>query len=62
LTDFSRTYLQTHPDVHFFIFGHLHILLDREITPSARMFVVGDWMEQFSYAVWDGENVALKQF
>jgi UDP-2,3-diacylglucosamine hydrolase len=62
LTDFARTYLQTHSDIHFFIFGHLHVLLDREISHSARLFIVGDWLEKFSYAVWDGENVALKQF
>jgi UDP-2,3-diacylglucosamine hydrolase len=62
LEDFAKSYLQTHPDIHFFIFGHLHILLDREISPSSRLIITGDWMQLFSYAVWDGEQLSLRQF
>ena len=61
LEDFAKTYLQTNPDIHFFIFGHLHILLDREIPPSSRLIITGDWMQLFSYAVWDGEQLSLNQ-
>ena len=60
LEDFSKAYLQTHPDVSFFIFGHLHIMLDREISSSARLIIIGDWMQHFSYAEWDGEKMELK--
>jgi len=62
LEDFAKSYLQTHPDTRFFIFGHLHILLDREISPSTRLIIIGDWMHLFSYAVWDGDQLSLKQF
>ena len=63
LENFAKTYLQTHPDIHFFIFGHLHILHNSEITSStARLLITGDWMQLFSYAVWDGEKVELKLF
>ena len=62
LEDFSRSYLQTHPDINYFIFGHLHILLDHELAPTARLLVVGDWMQLFSYAVWDGEQLTLKRY
>ena len=62
LEDFSRTCLQTHPNIHFFIFGHLHLLLDRELSTSARLLIVGDWMHLFSYAVWDGEQMILRRF
>ena len=61
LEDFAKTYLQTHPDIHFFIFGHLHILLDRELSPSARMIITGDWMQLFSYVVWDGSQLTLNR-
>jgi len=62
LEEFSRSYLQMHPDIHFFIFGHLHILLDRELSPTARLLIPGDWMYLFSYAVWDGEALTLNRF
>lgn len=62
LEEFSKTYLQTHPHIHFFIFGHLHIMLDREISASARLIITGDWMQHFSYAEWDGEKLELKIF
>ena len=62
LEDFARAYLQTHPDIHFFVFGHLHLPLDREIAPDKRLLVIGDWMQTFSYAVWDGETIELKQY
>ena len=59
---FSKTYLQTHTDISFFIFGHLHIMLDEEISDSTRLLIIGDWMQQFSYAVWDGETLELKKY
>lgn len=62
LETFAQTYLQTHPNIHFFLFGHLHILLDKELTPSARLLVIGDWMQHFSYAEWNGETLKIKQF
>ena len=61
LEDFAKKYLQTHPDIHFFIFGHLHILLDRKLSSSARLIITGDWMQLFSYGVWDGSQLTLNQ-
>ena len=61
LEEFATTYLVTHPDIHFFIFGHLHILLDRKLSSSVRMIIAGDWMQLFSYAVWDGNQLTLNQ-
>ncbi|MDE6556217.1 MAG: UDP-2,3-diacylglucosamine diphosphatase [Duncaniella sp.] len=46
----------------FFIFGHQHILLDRRISPSGRVIILGDWISHFSYGVFDGENFYLRQF
>ena len=60
LEDFAKSYLQTHLDIHFFVFGHIHILLDRALSPSSRLIITGDWMHLFSYAVWDGENLSLR--
>ena len=36
-------------------------MLDRQLTPHTRMIVLGDWMQYFSYAVWDGLELRLLQ-
>lgn len=62
LVRFAKSYLQTHPDINFFIFGHRHIMLDLMLTRSSRLLVAGDWMQYFSYIEWDGETLSLCQF
>lgn len=62
LVRFANEYLQTHPDINFFIFGHRHILLDKPLSPTCRMLIGGDWMRFFSYIEWDGKELVLKQF
>jgi UDP-2,3-diacylglucosamine hydrolase len=59
LKAFSLEYLISNPDVSFFIYGHLHSLENEAISPTARMLVIGDWLNHFSYAVWDGENISI---
>lgn len=62
LEAFAYTYLQTHPDTSFFIFGHLHLMLDKKITDNARLLILGDWMQYYSYAVWDGKQLELIRY
>ena len=62
LVQFAKNYLQTDPNINFFIFGHRHIMLDLMLSRSSRILVAGDWMQHFSYIVWDGENLFLDQF
>ncbi|MDR0844590.1 MAG: UDP-2,3-diacylglucosamine diphosphatase [Tannerella sp.] len=62
LLSFSTEYSLTHPDIHFFIFGHCHILFDRKLTGASRMLIAGDWMYLFSYLKWDGNELTVHQF
>ena len=62
LVQFAKSYLETHPDINFFIFGHRHIMLDLMLSRTSRILIAGDWMQYFSYIVWDGENLFLDQF
>lgn len=62
LVCFAKEYLKTHPDIHFFLFGHRHILLDLMLSHSSRILVIGDWMTLFSYVEWDGNELAIKLF
>lgn len=61
LIAFAEEYVHTHPDTHFFIFGHLHLLLDRSIG-AARILFAGDWMQHFSYICWNGDQLTLNRF
>jgi UDP-2,3-diacylglucosamine hydrolase len=57
---YAKSYLQTHPEIDYFIFGHRHILLDLMLTPNSQMMIIGDWLHYFSYAVFDGERLRLE--
>jgi UDP-2,3-diacylglucosamine hydrolase len=46
----------------YFIFGHRHITLNHQLTDKSRFIHPGDWINNFSYAVFDGEKVDLKFF
>ena len=44
------------------VFGHRHIMLDLMLSRTSRILIAGDWMQFFSYIVWDGENLYMDQF
>lgn len=62
LVRFSKDYLATHPEVNFFIFGHRHIELDLLLAKQTRLLLLGDWISQFTYAVFDGEHMFMEDF
>lgn len=59
---YAKEYLQTHPDVNYFIFGHRHIELDLMLSRTARMLILGDWISQFTFARFDGETMLLDSY
>ncbi len=46
--------------VDYFIFGHRHVMLNTEIGKKSRFILLGDWIKNFSYGVFDGEKFELK--
>lgn len=62
LVRFSKVYLATHPEVNFFVFGHRHIELDLLLAKQTRLLLLGDWISQFTYAVFDGEHMFMEDF
>ena len=62
LVVYSKNYLKNHPDINFFVYGHRHIELDLMLSSTARVVVLGDWIQSFSYAVFDGEHLFLEQY
>lgn len=59
---FAKDYLRQHPEVNFFIFGHRHIELDLMLQRDCRLLILGDWITQNTYAVWDGEQMYLENY
>lgn len=69
LIDFSRIYKLENPDIDFFIFGHLHLLLrekinviNEELKPQAELIILGDWIKTFSYARISDEGLELLKY
>lgn len=62
LVRYTKEYLKVHPDISYFIYGHRHIMLDLMLSHTARIVILGDWINYFSYAVYDGEHLFLEEF
>ena len=45
----------------YFVFGHRHLPFEYDLTDNSRLVYLGDWIVNFTYAVWDGENLQLKK-
>jgi UDP-2,3-diacylglucosamine hydrolase len=46
----------------FFVFGHRHIPLEIALSEKSKFINIGDWITNFTYAVFDGENLELKRY
>ncbi|MEO7047206.1 MAG: UDP-2,3-diacylglucosamine diphosphatase [Ferruginibacter sp.] len=61
LITYCKEVLQTtHYD--YFIFGHRHLPIDFKLSDTSRYVNLGDWIKYFSYAVFDGNDLALKYY
>lgn len=45
----------------YFICGHYHQIFSEEIT-GGEMFILGDWITYFSYGIFDGEKMEIKEW
>jgi len=46
----------------YFIFGHRHFPLDYKLDHKSRYINLGDWIRDFTYAYFDGNDVYLKKW
>ncbi len=46
----------------FFIFGHRHFPMDYTLNNKSRYINLGDWIRDFTYAVFDGSDMQLKKW
>ena len=46
----------------YFIFGHRHLPLDVQLQENSTYMNLGDWINFYTYGVFDGENLQLKEW
>lgn len=61
LAIFAKEVLQDE-HIDFFVFGHRHFPMDLTISKSSRYINLGDWVTDFTYGVFDGQNLSLEKF
>lgn len=59
LKDFVINYHKSHPQIDYYIFGHIHVLSREIIEEGCEMIVLGEWIRTFSYAIMGDEGLRL---
>ncbi len=59
---FSKSEHKKNPQINYFVFGHRHIPLQHALSEKSELFILGDWIAHFSYAVFDGKKMELKYY
>ena len=59
---FAKNKIENGEQIDYFIFGHRHIPVLLPVGEQSTYINLGDWIVNFSYAVFDGEKVELKFF
>jgi UDP-2,3-diacylglucosamine hydrolase len=47
---------------NFFIFGHRHLPIDFRLSENSRYINLGEWMNFFTYAVFDGNDLRILSY
>ncbi len=45
----------------YFLFGHRHLPYEYDLNEKSKFFYLGDWIQSFTYAVFDGTDLQLKK-
>jgi len=56
----QRKLQENHRD--YFVFGHRHLPLEINLNPNSKYVNLGDWITYYTYGVFDGETMKLKEY
>ena len=56
----KRKLEEAHRD--YFVFGHRHLPLNIQLKDNSRYINLGDWIKYFTYGVFDGVSLELKEY
>lgn len=59
---FSKETLEKNPEIDYFVFGHRHVPIDMALNDKTRLVLLGDWVTNFTYAKFDGNQLLLESF
>lgn len=62
LVTYSKEYLEKDPTIDFFIYGHWHKPQIIKLTEKTLYANVGDWLTNFTFLEFDGNNLSLKNY
>jgi UDP-2,3-diacylglucosamine hydrolase len=48
--------------IDFFVFGHRHLPIDYRLDNGSRYINLGDWINYYTFAVFDGSQLCLKSY
>jgi UDP-2,3-diacylglucosamine hydrolase len=48
--------------IDYFVFGHRHLPIDYRLPKESRYINLGDWLRYDTYAVFDGQDLALRSY
>ena len=61
LYKYAQECIKENPDIDFFVFGHQHKPMQYKVD-NAVVTVVGNWIRDFTYAVFDGNDMMLSSY
>lgn len=56
----KRKLQENHRD--YFVFGHRHLPLEIKLEPNSKYINLGDWISYYTYGVFDGNTMKLKEY
>jgi UDP-2,3-diacylglucosamine hydrolase len=59
---YAKEKLKETANLNYFVFGHMHIPTQHPLNENCELIVLGDWITNFSYAVFDGDQMHLKYY
>ena len=62
LYTFSKETSAQNPTIDYFVFGHRHVPVDMALNDKTRLILLGDWITNFTYAKFDGNQFLLESF
>ena len=61
LAQYAKRKLETKP-YDYFVFGHRHLPMEIKVGDHSTYFNLGDWINHYTYGVFDGNTFELKEF
>lgn len=61
LVKFARRFMRMNGHVDYFVFGHLHLMIEKELDEDSRLIVLGDGFRLMTYGVFDGDKFEIRE-